>query len=699
MHTDKPASSTRTWLSTVPVLLILLLSVAQGTSEIVQARMLALGEQVWPGYAELRYDPPAPTCDVDAIGAEDAEEAPRTADDALLDDLFDDDPSDAPANKPGDITTDDDLLDDLFGDEPDAGPNETAIAAAKARCQGKHDRYAELQAKITPNLKIYRGIDTVLSAVTNFGRRGAKPSLILLIALCAATATALRAHISLRPIKTRLDGNVSEAVQLGVNVMIFASCLTRYDIVTNSGVDSSQPWLALVWAAGFGAMALTNIRFLMRGDEALAEGGSIGKALLTVPLYAVMGLLASGWFLIFEAHPSGLAIYLDKLSEHAGLYLQVGLFVWAGMLLKRTRLAHISFDLLRPWKLPPELMVAVVVIASAIPTAYSGASGIFVIAAGAIIYEELRASGARNELALAATAMSGSLGVVLSPCLLVVIVASLNKQVTTTELFDAGVWVFALTAGLFVAAVLFTRKNPITMAPVGEAVAGMGDAIRRMVPYALVLVGTLSVYGFGLNAWPDEHSAARILLVVLLLFLVYEAWSNHVPNAPLGPNLRSATTETTEHIGALLTLMGLSVGFGGIVERAEVMALVPAHLGSVWITMAILCAMLVVIGMVMDPYGAVILVSATIAHVAYDNGIAPLHFWMVVLVAFELGYLTPPVALNHLLTRLVVGDDADDMSELPPNATFWARHERIMLPVSVMGTALIIVAFGPLVVG
>ena len=31
---------------------------------------------------------------------------------------------------------------------------------------------------------------------------------------------------------------------------------------------------------------------------------------------------------------------------------------------------------------------------------------------------------------------------------------------------------------------------------------------------------------------------------------------------------------------------------------------------------------------------------------------------MMVLVAFELGYLTPPVAINHLLARQVIGDAA-----------------------------------------
>ena len=68
---------------------------------------------------------------------------------------------------------------------------------------------------------------------------------------------------------------------------------------------------------------------------------------------------------------------------------------------------------------------------------------------------------------------------------------------------------------------------------------------------------------------------------------------------------------------------------------------------------------------------------------------------MVVLVAFELGYLSPPVALNHLLTRQVVGADEADAA-LSEGDTFWYRHERILLPVTVMAVALIIVAFVPL---
>ena len=98
-------------------------------------------------------------------------------------------------------------------------------------------------------------------------------------------------------------------------------------------------------------------------------------------------------------------------------------------------------------------------------------------------------------------------------------------------------------------------------------------------------------------------------------------------------------------------------------------------------------------------FGAVVLVSGTLAPIAYDNGIDPLHFWMMVLVAFELGYLLPPVALNQLLARQVLGveemDTADNEVKSEP---FFRRYERYILPVIVMTIGMLVVAYGPLIV-
>jgi TRAP-type C4-dicarboxylate transport system permease large subunit len=152
------------------------------------------------------------------------------------------------------------------------------------------------------------------------------------------------------------------------------------------------------------------------------------------------------------------------------------------------------------------------------------------------------------------------------------------------------------------------------------------------------------------------------------------------------------------HIGAILLVMGASFTVGGLIERSGIFEHLPETFSSIYVAMAFLVALLVFIGMIMDPFGALILVSASVATIAYKNGIDPIHFWMTTLVAFELGYLSPPVSLNHLLTRQVVGEEEAALAAKEGD-TFWYRHERLLLPIAVMGTTLLLVAFVPLIVG
>ncbi len=83
------------------------------------------------------------------------------------------------------------------------------------------------------------------------------------------------------------------------------------------------------------------------------------------------------------------------------------------MLLAQTCLGELVFYILTPWHMSPELLAFVAIVIMAVPTAYTCASAIIIIALGATVYKELRRVGARRQLALATTAMTGSVAVVL----------------------------------------------------------------------------------------------------------------------------------------------------------------------------------------------------------------------------------------------------------------------------------------------
>ena len=664
----------------------------------------------------MRVDPKKPDCDPAALAAPPAETEDEEDDD--LDELLDDDDSEESDSDQADEDSDDDSdededddLDDLLGDD-DEEINEEDLKAAreKARqeCVEKHEEYASFVGRITTPVRIYRSFETAVADVVRLGDHHARHLLILLLLFAAIIATNRHSHISLRHSRSRFDYRVAGLAQLASHAFLFTSALQLFRIDQNEGIheDNAQHYM---WMFGFGIMALQNLFFMARPPKDAESDASLGRALMCVPLFAYMALISGFYFFFVEGHWAGLAIYLGKLTEFRMLYLAVGLYVWVGMLLKQSRLPTLFFDVLRPWKLTPEVLSFVVVVLAAFPTAYSGASGIFVIAAGALIFREMQRAGARTHLAVATTAMAGSMGVVLSPCLLVVIVASLNKQVTTDELYGWGIKVYLLSALLFLIGVLVTRRQPVTFASPSEAGPGMLKAIKRLGPYFFIGVLIWALYRFGLNTPVNEHTASLILPIMLLLILSFDVFQqkrgDDLESDPgdIEPETQNgfvgkcvdATSETSGHIGALLMLMMLSVCLGGVVERSEVMLLFPQTFGSPTATMAMLVGVLVIIGMTMDPYGAVILVSASIANIAYDNGVNPIHFWMVVLCAFELGYLTPPVALNHLFTRQVVGDEAMDDDSVE-GASFWWRHERVLLPVTVMGVRFLIVAFVPL---
>ena len=116
------------------------------------------------------------------------------------------------------------------------------------------------------------------------------------------------------------------------------------------------------------------------------------------------------------------------------------------------------------------------------------------------------------------------------------------------------------------------------------------------------------------------------------------------------------------------------------------------------VCIAVLMVALVLIGMIMESMSGVVFVSATLAQLAYDSGVNPLHFWMVTLVAMELGFLTPPIALNQLYTRQVVGELEAELASAE-EGSFWYRHERYLLPVAIMTLVLLVVTFGPFLTG
>lgn len=679
--------SCREWCSTLPVFLLLVAVIIAGNAEQIHARLLNVGELIWHDYFTLRADIPIPDCD------------PNPDIEAELKKL--------------EAETDGlDELEELF--ETEEFDRESALKSLQNSlqlCKKKYRIAQQNQIRITPSVIIFRTFETSVAGMSLLAFEKQRMILILTIFICAVICTIKQQHISFRPIITLQEHTISTVAQLlGNFIMLVSSWLYRNSIYKSATiVDHAEIYLLLI--LGFAVLTVINLYQLFKPlqfhnfDQLHKNSSNILHDILSIPLYIFMTFFVGIYFFLIEGHWAGPAIFFSLLFDQAGLFLNIGLYIWVGMLLKRTQLGDLVFKVFIPWRMSPELLAFVAIIVMAVPTAYTGASGIIIIAMGAIVYEELRRAGARRQLALAATAMTGSAGVVLRPCLLVVLIAALNKEVVTEQLFSWGFKTFMTTAVVFFVITLITKREKMRLAPIQDAFKPFLRALVPLMPYALIVFLIYLAYFYLLNVTMDEFSAPVILPVIILGLIVYEKLfvrmvqvASHEKDAhKFEYTLRMASSEASVHIGALLLLMGLSFVLGGVIERSGLLHNIPHTFASTWMTLGFLMIVLVGIGMIMDPFGAVVLVSGTIAQIAYHNGINPVHFWMITLVSFELGYLTPPVALNHLLTRQMVGHQETAKAALE-DGNFWYRHEKILLPLATMGTTLLLVAIVPVIV-
>ncbi len=681
----------REWLSSLPVLILILIVMAVSLNEKMYSQMLRVGESLFGDYYLLRVDIPTPTCD-----------PTQDIDKALEEEI-----AKVKASQQNDE------FGGLFGEAPiDTNALRQSLEGQRQACVQQHQMAKVNQERVTDNIRAYRVLDHAMLAIGHIGRESQQLILLALVFICGLTATMTNHHIGLRPMQTANDYRVSGIAQTIANLSLAYSAWQYLQVGYNSGVPMQNEATRWGYVIVFALMTLISAWQGIRVPKDATPGGSIGKALLAVPLYAYATFIAAHFFLIKMGNGQGLVLHVDRLMDAADLFTKISLLIWAGLLVKQSHLGELVFQIFKPWRLPPELLAFVAIFLMAVPTAYTGASGAIIVAMGGVVYNELRRAGARRNLALATTAMTGSLGVVLQPCLLVLIIAFLNKEVTTDDLFHWGTRVFIMTSFIFFVIALIAKEGKLKVAPTREALVPSLKAFIPLLPYVVLVLITLALFYLLLDVKLDENTAAIMVPVLVLVMVVYEklagkkqireTYHDDERQSTVEGSIRVATSSTAELMGGLMLLIALSMCIGGVIEETHIIQNAADQGGifhNEWTVMTALIIVLMLIGMSgMEPFGAVILVSGSLAQVAYKFGIDPIHFWMLTLVSFELGFLAPPVGLNHLLTRHSVGEQEVVLGkEEAAGKSFWYRHERYLFPVVVMGISMLLVGYGPLV--
>jgi len=377
---------------------------------------------------------------------------------------------------------------------------------------------------------------------------------------------------------------------------------------------------------------------------ALLGLGLVLLALLGTPLFVIIGACALWGFTYGEIDLSVVAIELFRIADMPVL-LAIPFFTFAGYLVSASQAPQRLVRVTRAWLgwLPGGVPL-VALVACALFTAFTGASGVTIVALGPLLLPLLMQSGYDERFSLGLVTTAGSLGLLFAPALPLILYAVIAQQLgigptfTLEQMFLAG-----LLPGLFMLALLTGwglwngRGLPLTPFDGAEALAALKDAVWELPLPILVLGGVYSGY----FAVSEAAAVTAFYLLVVEVLIHREVTLADLPQV---------ARESMLVVGGILIILGMSLASTNYLIDAQVPArlfeIIQSFVGGRLEFLLALNLLLLVLGMMLEIFSALVLMVPLLLPVALGYDIHPLHLGIIFLANMQIGYLTPPVGMN-----------------------------------------------------
>jgi C4-dicarboxylate transporter, DctM subunit len=367
-------------------------------------------------------------------------------------------------------------------------------------------------------------------------------------------------------------------------------------------------------------------------------------ALLGAPIFAVMAAFALSAFYFSGIELSAVATEIYRLTS-APTILTIPLFTFAGYVLAESkapiRLLRLCNAFLG-WM--PGGVAIVCIFVCAFFTAFTGASGVTIIALGGLLYPILIKEGFSEKFSLGLITTCGSLGLLFPPSLPIILYGIIGK-VDIDQLFLAG-----LIPGVILMLILGTyaffqaRKNPKVHHEFSlkEMTAAVWQA-RYEIPLPVFILG--GIYG-GIVTATEASALSAFYVLVVNVFLTRDI--------SLTKDLPKIIVEGLTLVGAILLILCCALGLTNYLVDEEIpmkiLATMQTLITNKWIFLLVLNIFLLIVGCLMDIFSAIIVVVPLIVPIAEQFGVNPLHLAIVFLTNLEIGYITPPVGINLFIS-------------------------------------------------
>jgi tripartite ATP-independent transporter DctM subunit len=369
-------------------------------------------------------------------------------------------------------------------------------------------------------------------------------------------------------------------------------------------------------------------------------------ALLGAPLFIAIVSAAMLGFYHAEIPLAVIPIEIYRLVN-TPLLIALPLFTFAGYLLAEsnvsTRLVRLT-QIFLGWM--PAGLAVVAFVVCAFFTAFTGASGVTIVAVGALLFPALLKAGYPEKFSLGLVTTSGSLGLLLAPSLPLILYGvivqqmDLDKPFKIQDLFIAGILPALLMIVLLtIYAVWVTRGELIIKKQFSRTEAW--DAIKAAkweIPLPFIVLG--GIYS-GLFAISEASAVTAAYVLITLVMINREIAYKDIPRI---------ASEAMVMVGGILLILGVALAFTNFLIDAEIpqqlFEWIQSWISSKFTFLILLNIVLLILGAILDIFSALVIMIPLIVPMALGYGIDPIHLGIIFLANMQIGYFTPPIGMN-----------------------------------------------------
>ncbi len=346
-------------------------------------------------------------------------------------------------------------------------------------------------------------------------------------------------------------------------------------------------------------------------------------------------------------------IAIDPATMFSGFFrmttipamVAVPLFVFAGYLLAESKAPSrlINFtNALLGWM--PGGLPLVALISCAIFTAFTGASGITIVAIGAVLYPALNQEGYPKKFSLGLVTIGGGLGTLFLPCLPLVLYGVIS-QTSVEDLFIAGLIPGILRIVLNLFYTTYTGRKLIKREKF--SLAEVKKSLREIIwelPLPFLIIGGIFA---GLFSAGEAAAIAAAYVLVVEVFI-----KRDIKIKAVGGVIK----ESMKMTGAIIVIVGMALALTDFFIDQEIpmkiFEAIKAHIGGKITFLLLLNGFLLIVGCLMDIFSACVVIVPIIVPIAKLYGIDPIHLGIIFLANLELGFITPPVGISLFISSL-----------------------------------------------